>query len=129
MSVERPPSSPPVPSMDVGRPRMAHAVQRGPSDRLVWSAVLKDALDRHYGSLKAAAYAMGQYDPSQLTRDLETGKFKQERLELCDDAAKAAIASALYAAFGDADPKAQRRRLWRNLHRAIEELEIAEAVA
>ena len=115
--------------MDVGRPRMAKAVQRSPVPRLVWSAVLKDALDRHYGSLKAAAYAMGDYDPSQLTRDLDTGKFKQERLELCDEQAKAAIARALYEAFAGVDPIARRRRLFRNVRRAIDELEEAEAVA
>lgn len=129
MSIERPAPSPPVPSLDVGRPRMAKAVQRGPSPRLLWSAVLKDALDRHYGSLKAAAYAMGEYDPSQLTRDLDTGKFRSERLELCDEPAQAAIARALYQAFGEFDPAARRRQALRNVRRALDELEEAEAVA
>ena len=139
MSVERRTPSLPVPPMDrtrptpgaldVGRPRMAKAVLSSPLARLAWSAVLKDALDRHYGSLKAAAYAMGEYDPSQLSRDLDTGKFKQARLELCDDQAKAAIALALYRAFGESSPAARRRRLLRTLRRAIDELEEGEAVA
>lgn len=106
---------------------MAKAVLCGPSDRLAWSAVLKDALDRHYGSLKAAAYAMGQYDPSQLTRDLDTGKFKQERLELCDAHAKAAIAFALYQAFADVSPKARIQRLIRESRRLLDELAEASA--
>lgn len=88
--------------------------------------MLKDALTRHYGSLKAAAISMGDYDPSQLIRDLDTGKFKQERLELCDDAAKAFVSAALYEAFGNADPKARVQRLIREGRRILDEL--AEAV-
>jgi hypothetical protein len=120
-------SSSPVPSVDDIRPRMAKAVHRGPSARLAWSAVVKDALLRHYGSLKCAAITMGDYDPSQLTRDLDTGKFKFERLELCDDEAKAFIAAAIYEAFGDADPKSRIQRLIREGRRILDEL--AEAVA
>ncbi len=91
------------------------------------SAVVKDALLRHYGSFKAAAITMGDMDQGQLARDLDSGKFKFERLELCDDAAKAFIATALYEAFADANPKARMLRLIRNARRAIDEL--AEAVA
>lgn len=127
MSVERRRASDLVPLLDDVRPRMAKAVHRGPSARLVWSAVLKDALLRHYGSLKAAAISMGNYDASQLIRDLDTGKFKQERLELCDDAAKAFIAAALFEAFSRTDPKARVLRLIRESRRLLDEL--AEAVA
>ena len=120
--------SPEVLSLDDVRPRMAKAVLPGPSEGgLVWSAVLKDAFIRHYGSLKAAAISMGDYDQSQLSRDLDTGKFKQERLEFCDAAAKAFIAAALYEAFANTDPKARVQRLIRQVRRDLDEL--AEAVA
>jgi hypothetical protein len=120
-------SSPAVPSLDGVRPIMAKAVHRGPSSRLVWSAVVKDALIRHFGKLEAAAITMGNYDPSQLSRDLSTGKFKFERLELCDAEAQAFIAAALFEAFGYGDPKLRIQRLIREGRRILDEL--AEAVA
>jgi hypothetical protein len=86
------------------------------------TAVVKDALLRHYGSFKAAAISMGEMDQGQLTRDLDTGKFKLERLELCDDQAKAFISAALYEAFGNADPKARVLRLIREGRRILDEL-------
>lgn len=88
--------------------------------------IVKDALLRHFGSFKAAAYAMGEMDQAQLTRDLDSGKFKFERLELCDLAAKAAVCRALAEAFGNTDPKARRRLAMRNLRRAVDELDEAE---
>ena len=92
------------------------------------SMIVKDALLRHYGSFKAAAKSMGDMDQAQLTRDLDTGKFKFERLELCDLDAKASVCRALAAAFGNAaDPKVRRDRLIRNARRALDEL--AEEVA
>lgn len=94
------------------------------------SMIVKDALLRHYGSFKAAAYYMGQMDQGQLTRDLDSGKFKFERLELCDLAAKASVCRALAEAFGNTDPKAQRRRLMRKIRRDLDALdELAEDVA
>ncbi len=89
--------------------------------------IVKDALLRHYGSFKAAAYYMGEMDQGQLTRDLDSGKFKFERLELCDLAAKAAVCKALNEHFGNTDPKARLRRLIRAVRHAVDELE--EAVA
>ena len=89
--------------------------------------IVKDALLRHYGSFKAAAYYMGEMDQGQLTRDLDSGKFKFERLELCDLAAKASVCRALAEHFGNTDPKARVQRLLRELRRAVEDL--AEAVA
>lgn len=118
--------SDPVRSLDQIRPRMAKAVHRGPSTGSAWSAVVKDALLRHYGSLKAAAIEMGDMDASQLTRDLDTGKFRSERLEMCDAAAKAFIAAALFEAFGAGSPQARIQRLIREGRRILDEL--AEAV-
>ena len=110
-------------------PTEVHRVDAGSVQSIAMTAVVKDALLRHYGSFKAAAISMGDMDQGQLARDLDSGKFKFERLEHCDDDAKAAISRALFAAFAETDPKARRRRLWRNLRRAIEDLEEAEAVA
>lgn len=99
----------------------------GQAPSIAMTMIVKDALLRHYGSFKAAAIAMGDYDQSQLTRDLDSGKFKFERLELCDLLAKAAVAKALHDHFGNTDPKARRDRLIRNVRHALDEL--AEDVA
>jgi hypothetical protein len=101
----------------------------GQRQSIAMTIIVKDALLRHYGSFKAAAYYMGQMDQGQLCRDLDSGKFKFERLELCDLAAKAAVVRALAEAFGNSDPKARRRAAIRNLRRAVEELDEAEDVA
>jgi len=120
-------TSDPVPSLDIGRPVMAKAVPRGPSAGRAWSAAIKDALIRHYGSLQAAAFALGQYDPSQLSRDLTDGKFKLERLDCCDETAQAAISAIVADALKARDPKARVRWLIRESRRLLDEL--AEAVA
>jgi hypothetical protein len=90
------------------------------------AAVVKDALLRHYGSVKAAAISL-DVDASLLMRELETGRFRLERLEGCDPAAKAFVCRALHDAFGDADPQARVQRLIRESRRILDEL--AEAVA
>ena len=94
---------------------------------IAMSMVVKDALLRHYGSFKAAAISMGEMDQGQLTRDLDSGKFKFERLELCDPDAKAFVCRALAEAFSASDPKARIIRLIRESRRLLDEL--AEAVA
>lgn len=126
-NVELPSSSAPVPSMDVGRPRMAKAVLRGPSEGRAWTAATKDALIRYYGSLKAAAIEMGKCDPSQLSRDLDNGKFKSERLDLCDEDAQAFISTSVADTLAGRDPKSRVRRLIQEGRRILDEL--AEAVA
>lgn len=88
------------------------------------TAVVKDALIRHYGSLKAAAITM-RIDQGQLTRDLQNGDFKLKKLD-GDDEAKAFVATALHEAFGSADPKARVMRLIRDGRRILDEL--AEAL-
>lgn len=122
----------PLPPMEVQRsdgpgPRGSTDGYGGLPRSNALTMIVKDALLRYYGSFKAAAYAMGQMDQAQLTRDLDSGKFKFERLELCDVAAKAAVCRALNEHFGNADPKARIQRLLRELRRAVEE--VAEAVA
>lgn len=109
---------------------MAKAVLSGPSAGRAWSAATKDALIRYFGSLKSAAITMGNYDASQLTRDLDSGKFKSERLDLCDDAAKAFISTAVAETLAARDPKARVRSLIREGRRILDELAaLAEDVA
>lgn len=99
------------------------------SDRvgLRFNAVVKDALLRHYGSVKAAAISLA-LDPSLLMRELDTGKFRVERLEALDPQAKSAVCRALADAFSDAgSPQARVQRLIRESRRILDEL--AEAVA
>lgn len=122
----------PLPPMEVKRPDAAEPRSTtdgygGQPRSIAMSMIVKDALLRHYGSFKAAAYEMGEMDQGQLCRDLDTGKFKFERLELCDLAAKASVVRALAEAFGNVDPRARRNRLIRNVRRAVDEL--AEDVA
>jgi len=116
-----------VKRVDEAEPRSTTDGYGGQARSIAMSMIVKDALLRHYGSFKAAAYYMGEMDQGQLTRDLDSGKFKFERLELCDLAGKAAVTKALHEYFGNTDPKARVQRLLRELRRAVEEL--AEAVA
>jgi len=111
-----------VQHLDADGPRSTTAGYGGQAPSIAMSMVVKDALLRHYGSFKAAAISMGDMDQAQLTRDLDSGKFKFERLELCDLAAKASVCRALNDHFGNTDPKARRDRLIRNVRQAFEDL-------
>jgi hypothetical protein len=114
-------------SVDAEGERPAMTGYGGQVQSIAMSMIVKDALLRHYGSFKAAAISMGNMDQGQLTRDLDSGKFKFERLELCDLDAKASVCRALAEAFGNHDPRARRARLIRNVRHALDEL--AEDVA
>lgn len=116
----------PVNTLDSVRPRQAKASLDGQSPSIALTSVVRDALQRHYGSLKAAAISL-RMDQGQLTRELQTGDFKLEKLERADDDAKAFIAKALHEACGDNDPRAQARRLIREARARLDEL--AEVVA
>jgi hypothetical protein len=97
---------------------------------IAMTQIVKDALLRHYGTLKAAAITMGDMDQAQLTRDLDSGKFKFERLEMCDLLAKAAVCRALDEHFGNTGPKARVKQLIRKIRRDLEELdELSDRVA
>ncbi len=61
-------------------------------------------------------------DQGQLTRELQTGDFKFEKLDRLDDAGKAYVADALHRACGDVDPKAEARRLIREARQRLDEL-------
>lgn len=101
---------------------MAKAVQSGPVDGHRWTIALEQALVQHYGSLKAAAISLGNYDQAQFRRDLDTGKFRFERLEYADDEARAAIAAAMFVEFGAGDPSLLKRRLIRTIRQLLDEL-------
>lgn len=120
MAESRP--SDPVRSLETVRPEPAKAGLR-PSDA-VRSAdrigpVVKAAVVKHYGSVKAAAITLGA-DPSLLMRELEAGKFS--RLEATDADCKRDIAKALFDAFGQDDPIAHASRLIRDGRRVLDEL-------
>lgn len=96
------------------------------SKSIALTNVVKDALLRHYGSLKAAAITL-DYDLGQLSRDLASGDFKLKRLEV-DEAAKVFVALALADHYGR-DPHAEARRLIREMRARLDELEDVVAVA
>lgn len=111
-------------TVDRDRPIAPATDARRQSSSIALTAVVKDALMRHYGSLKAAAISLG-YDQGQLTRDLQSGDFKVRRLEV-DEAAKAFVACALAEAY-TVDPKAVQRRLLREARQKLDDL--AELIA
>lgn len=112
-------------SIDDVRPTMAKASLSDQSGSIALTAVVKDALIRHYGSLKAAAITL-QMDQGQLTRELQSGDFKLKKLDQ-DDEAKCFVACALYEAFGSTDPKSQARQLIRDARTRLDAL--AELIA
>jgi hypothetical protein len=116
----------PLNSLDDVRPRAAKPSLDGQQSSIAVGAVVKDALVRRFGTLKAAALTM-KMDQGQLTRELQTGDFKVEKLDRLNDDDKAFVAEVLHDAFGDADPRAQARRLIRETRARLDEL--AEIVA
>lgn len=125
-SLKRADVSTPVHSVDDVRTGGQLKAELGPSRSIPVQDVVKDALERHYGSLKAAAISL-DVDSSQLSRELRTGAFQLEKLERADDEAKAFIANALREAYGDPDPKARAQRLIREARQRLDAL--AEVVA
>ena len=116
---------PPMALNTVDRDRPAPASSAAPCQpsSIALTAVVKDALIRHYGSLKAAAISL-EYDLGQLSRDLSSGDFKLRRLEL-DQAAKAFVACALSEAY-TVSPQARAQHTIRTLRSLLDEL--AQAV-
>lgn len=124
-SVRRPEPSTPVNSLDGVRTRQLRHGEADQPSSIALTGVVKDAMQRHYGSLKAAAISL-RMDEGQLSRELKSGDFKLEKLERADDDAKAYIAKALHDACGECDPKARARRLIRDVRARLDDL--AEAV-
>lgn len=112
--------SDPVRSLDQIRP-----TQIRQSDGRTVGQVVKDAVVKHYGSVKAAAYALGEgaqlphLDESLMMRELEAGKLG--RLE-ADPAIKPVVAAALQKAFGADDPKTRALSLIQQGRAVLDEL-------
>lgn len=68
--------------LDRVRPQMAKAALDSQLLSIELGGVVRDALVRHFGSLKAAAIEMGM-DQGQLTRELDAGKLNLARIEKC----------------------------------------------
>lgn len=69
-------------AFDHVRPAMAKAALHDQALSIEMSAIVRDALVRHFGSLKAAAIEM-DIDQGQLTRELDAGKLNLTRLQRC----------------------------------------------
>jgi hypothetical protein len=129
-------SSDPVRSLDHIRPQAAKAAlvsdQIGPA----FSTVTWDALIAFYGSVKGAAYALGEgagqprLDESLMKREIKSGDCR--RLQFASPGALAVIAMAYVEAFGPlaATPHAQARRLIRDGRALLDQLDqVVEALA
>jgi hypothetical protein len=103
---------------DQSRSIAVHASQFG------LTAVVKDALIRGCGSLKAAAITMGM-DQGQLSRDLQSGALKLDRLDRLDVATKGVIVAALHDAYAPLapSPQARVREAVRDIRRKCDEVE------
>lgn len=119
-----------VRSLDTIRPEPAKAgLQRTASDRVgpSFNEVVKHAVIGHYGSVKAAAYALGDVDPSLMRREFDEGKFGRLSAAADHDALQASIADAMRAAYGTLDPKRRARQALMAIRQRCDELE--EAIA
>ncbi len=91
-------------------------------DPVIGTVVAKAVVD-HFGSVKEAAYQLGQVDPSQMMREFHAGKIG--RLDDGPRPAKAAVAGALAKAFPPPDPDARARQLIRETRARLDALEDA----
>lgn len=125
-TMRAPASSDPVRSLDQIPTRMAKAESDRirPSDPigLRWADVVTEAVRAHYGSVKAAAISLGDVDPSLMMREFKAGNFRL--LDRADDETKAAVATAVSAAFGPlTSPKARGRQRIRDARSALDDLD------
>lgn len=99
-------------TLDSVRPSMAKADLASPSRSIAWTDVVRAALVKRFGSLKAAAIEM-RIDQSQLTRDLDHGKLNIDRLRKCDAAFALVLGQMLVE---HAQPLATPRARWDDLN-------------
>lgn len=118
-SLQKPLPPMPLNSLDGVRPKPAKAGLDGQPSSTSLMAVVREGLIRRHGSLKAAAISMGM-DLGQLSRELGNGDLKLKRLD-GDEPQKAQIAAVMRDAY-DVDPKAEARRLVRDLRRTLDAL-------
>lgn len=72
---------------------------------LSWAVTMKDAIVRHYGSVKATAYALTEpgkapLDPSLMMREFKEGDFGRFDAQ-ADESAKASVAAGLAEVFAE----------------------------
>lgn len=99
--------------LDSVRPAMARA------DLSPLGLSVRDGLIRACGSLKAAAITM-QMDQGQLTRDLQTGAFKIERLTRLSPTERAIVIDTLHQ---DTTPLSTPKARLREIHRQRKQLD------
>lgn len=118
-----PRQSTPVNEFDGVRPQMAKAALPVNGSQFGLTAIVRDGLVRACGSLKAAAITMG-IDQGQLTRDLQSGAFKLDRLERLSATEKAVIVGGLHEAFGPlaSSPKARAHQTLDQIQASVNEL-------
>ena len=111
-SVSQRQPSPEVRSYDGLRPRPAKAVLPGPAvgfsqtGTLIWEVLVKG-----HGSVKAAAFTMGQTDPSLLRRQVLDGTLPLKKLMEADPRALVTFGEFLVEHFGEkSKSKAQLAR-------------------
>jgi hypothetical protein len=94
-----------------------------PSDQIGPSigTVTKEAVIAHYGTVKAAAFALGKVDESLMMREFSAGKLARFDAH-ADGKARAALSDAFEKAYGHSDPRARRRQLLRSLREHLNEL-------
>ncbi len=83
---------------------------------------MKDAVVGYYRTVKEAAYALGQVDPSLMMREFDAGKFA--RFDAHADAdAKACVVKSMHDALGKLDdPLTCAKRVAKEAHERINEL-------
>lgn len=127
-SISRAQTSDPVRSLEEIRPKPAKAGLTSDHIGLTFSAVMRDAILGHYGSVKAAALSL-DVDPSLMQREFNEGKFG--RLEKADEIAKASIFAAVHNVYGPlASPRARGHFLLDRIMGDVSELrQLVEHIA
>lgn len=111
-----------VRTLDTIRPEMAKAVLSSDRVGLPFRQVQGDAVVRFYGSVKAAAFALGQVDPSLMQREFREGKFGRFD-EHANEQAKAFVANALAETFGTLLTREARiQQLRRSIAESLDEM-------
>lgn len=107
------------PASDQVGPKQVKAELR----RTPFGQVQADAIVRFYGSVKAAAYALGQVDASLMQREFRDGKFGRFDEHAKDDA-KAYVANVLHEVFGTLGTREARiAQLKRSITDQLDEME------
>jgi hypothetical protein len=101
---------------------MAKADVRSQSQSIAMTGIVRDALVRHFGSLKAAALEM-EIDQAQLHRQLESGTLNVARLAKCGDAFAGKFAALLAEhAAAVVNPKVRGFQLLREIDSRVAEI-------